>query len=125
MGGVARYIQRERLLEAHALLSDPEKVQSISQIAEDLCFADASSFSRIFKREFGCTPTEARYAAPVGAGTGCDAKNVGSAFRQSTARDLDRDVGRLKAGKVWDTRHGHGIPGSSPQLRTSLHYDPT
>jgi AraC-like DNA-binding protein len=66
IGGVARYIQRERLLEAHAILSAFEKIQSISKIAEDLCFADASSFSRTFKREFGFTPTEARYAALSG-----------------------------------------------------------
>jgi AraC-like DNA-binding protein len=52
IGGVVRYIQRERLLEAHAILSDPEKAQSISAISEDLCFADASSFSRTFKREY-------------------------------------------------------------------------
>jgi AraC-like DNA-binding protein len=52
IGGVVLYIQRERLLEAHAILSDPEKAQSISAISEDLCFADASSFSRTFKREY-------------------------------------------------------------------------
>jgi AraC-like DNA-binding protein len=60
LGGVARYIQRERLLEAHAILSDPERTQSISAIAEDLCFAEASSFSRTFKREFGYSPSELR-----------------------------------------------------------------
>jgi AraC-like DNA-binding protein len=37
VGGVARYIQRERLLEAHAVLTDPLSTQSISSIAEDLC----------------------------------------------------------------------------------------
>jgi AraC-like DNA-binding protein len=46
--GVARYIQRERLLEAHAVLTNPATTQSISAIAEDLCFADASSFSRTY-----------------------------------------------------------------------------
>jgi len=65
-GGVARYIQRERLLEAHAVLTDPTKTQSISAIAEDLCFADASSFSRAFKREFGHSPGEARSAVLAG-----------------------------------------------------------
>jgi AraC-like DNA-binding protein len=65
-GGVARFIQRERLLEARAVLSDPKKAQSISSIAEDLCFADASSFTRAFKREFEHTPTEARDAALSG-----------------------------------------------------------
>ena len=66
IGGVARYIQRERLLEARAVLSDPEKTLSISSIAEDLCFADTSSFSRAFKREFDYTPSEARDAALSG-----------------------------------------------------------
>jgi AraC-like DNA-binding protein len=61
-GGVARYIQRERLLEAHAVLTNPANSQSISAIADDLCFADASSFSRTFKREFGHSPGEARSA---------------------------------------------------------------
>jgi AraC-like DNA-binding protein len=65
-GGVARYIQRERLLEAHAVLTDLASTQSISSIAEDLCFADASSFSRAFKREFGHGPGELRSAALAG-----------------------------------------------------------
>jgi len=65
-GGVARYIQRERLLEAHAVLTDPATTESISAIAEDLCFADASSFSRTFKREFGHSPGEMRSAALAG-----------------------------------------------------------
>lgn len=66
IGGVAHYIQRERLLEAHALLTDSATTKSISAIAEDLCFADASSFSRTFKREFGHSPTEVRSAALAG-----------------------------------------------------------
>ena len=65
-GGVSRYIQRERLLEAHAVLTDPANTQSISAIAEGLCFADASSFSRTFKREFGHSPAEVRSAALSG-----------------------------------------------------------
>ncbi len=66
VGGVARYIQRERLLEAHTVLTDPTTTMSISAIAEDLCFADASSFSRTFRREFGHSPGEARSAALAG-----------------------------------------------------------
>jgi AraC-like DNA-binding protein len=65
-GGVARYIQRERLLEAHAVLTDPTNTQSISAIAEDLCFADVSSFSRTFRREFGHSPGEVRSATLAG-----------------------------------------------------------
>ena len=52
-GGVARYTQRERLLEAHAVVTDPTTTKSVSAIAEDFCFADASSFTRASKREFG------------------------------------------------------------------------
>jgi AraC-like DNA-binding protein len=70
VGGVARYIWRERVLEAHAILSDPEETQSVAEIAEDLCFADASAFSRAFKREFGYTPSEVRYAALSGLDVG-------------------------------------------------------
>jgi AraC-like DNA-binding protein len=65
-GGVARYIQNERLSEAHAILIDPVNHKSISGLAEELCFADASSFNRSFKREFGCSPGEARSAALAG-----------------------------------------------------------
>ena len=65
-GGVARYIQRQRLLEAHTILTDPATRKSISAIAENLCFADASSFSRTFKREFGHSPGEVRSAALAG-----------------------------------------------------------
>jgi AraC-like DNA-binding protein len=67
VGGVTRYIRRERLLEAHVILSDTSTTQSISAIAEELCFADASSFSRAFKREFGYSPSEVRSAALAGA----------------------------------------------------------
>ena len=66
-GGIARYIQRQRLLEAHAILADAASTQKASAIAEDLCFADVSSFRRAFRREFGYTPREARHAAMSGA----------------------------------------------------------
>ena len=62
-GGVARYIQSQRLLEAHVLLTDFATAQPIAAIAQDLCFADASSFSRAYKREFGRSPGEARSLA--------------------------------------------------------------
>jgi AraC-like DNA-binding protein len=59
-GGVARYIQRQRLLEAYALLSDQSVNRSITAIAEELCFADTSSFSRAFRREFAASPSDVR-----------------------------------------------------------------
>jgi AraC-like DNA-binding protein len=62
-GGVVRYIQRERLLEAYALLSDPSVDRPITAIAEGLCFADTSGFSRAFRREFGTSPSDVRAAS--------------------------------------------------------------
>lgn len=62
-GGVAQYIQRRRLSESFAILCDTSHDSSIGRIAEMLCFADASGFSRAFRREFGITPKEVRLAA--------------------------------------------------------------
>ena len=62
-GGVVRYIQRQRLFEAYALLSDPSVDRPITAIAGDLCFADTSGFSRAFRREFGATPNDVRAAS--------------------------------------------------------------
>lgn len=67
LGGVMRYIQRQRLLAAHAALSDAEDRQHIVQIADAFGFPDASGFSRAFRQEFGYTPREAREAAWAGA----------------------------------------------------------
>jgi AraC-like DNA-binding protein len=66
VGGVARYIQSQRLREAHAMLSGSGAAKPVSVISEELCFADASTFSRAFRREFGCSPSEVRSAAPGG-----------------------------------------------------------
>jgi AraC-like DNA-binding protein len=65
-GGVVRYIQRERLLSIHALLSDPKSQRSIAAIAGDFCFADASSFGRAFRLEFGHSASDVRSAARAG-----------------------------------------------------------
>ena len=65
-GGVTRYIRRQRLLESHAALCDPVCDKSIAAIAEELCFTDASEFSRAFKREFGASPSDVRAAVRAG-----------------------------------------------------------
>ncbi len=65
-GGIVRYIQRQRLLRAYDLLSDPENRASIVTISDGLCFADASSFSRAFKLEFNCSPRDVRSATLQG-----------------------------------------------------------
>lgn len=67
VGGVKRYIQRERLMQARALLADPRNGKPIFKIAEEMCFCDASSFSRAFKCEFGVSPRAVRANAAADA----------------------------------------------------------
>jgi len=59
-GGVAHFINKERLREAHLRLSSYRSALSIHAIGNEVGFADHSTFSRAFRREFGCSPTEAR-----------------------------------------------------------------
>jgi AraC-like DNA-binding protein len=66
LGGVRRYIHRQRLLLAYTLLCDPDNSTPIFKIAEKLCFFDASSFSRAFKHEFGRSPKTVRADALSG-----------------------------------------------------------
>ncbi len=65
-GGVARYIQRQRLLRIYALLSNPADQRPIVAIARDFCFEDASGFSRAFRKEFGFSASDVRSAARAG-----------------------------------------------------------
>ena len=65
-GGAAHYIRRRRLEESYALLSNPGDQRPVSAIAEELCFGDASGFSRAFRQEFGMSPSEARLATRSG-----------------------------------------------------------
>jgi len=65
-GGAAHYIQRRRLSESFTILCDTTNTNPIARIAEALCFADASSFTRAFRQEFGVTPREVRAAALAG-----------------------------------------------------------
>jgi AraC-like DNA-binding protein len=62
-GGVASFIQRERLEEAYRRLCDPDEKRSIHVLAHDVGFPDHSTFSRAFKRQFGLRPSEARERA--------------------------------------------------------------
>ncbi|MGK7863048.1 helix-turn-helix domain-containing protein, partial [Falsiroseomonas sp. E2-1-a4] len=59
-GGVALFIQRERLNAAYRALTDPNDARSICRIAEASGLFDASSFSRMFRRTFGFSPRELR-----------------------------------------------------------------
>lgn len=67
-GGVARAIQRERLLAVRRALADPAELRPVSRIAEAHGLADASAFSRSFRQAFGMPPgafREAAFAAPA------------------------------------------------------------
>ncbi|WP_412535239.1 helix-turn-helix domain-containing protein [Mesorhizobium sp. BAC0120] len=63
-GGVNHYIQRRRLLAAHAALTDRNDSRRIIDIAEAVGFNSAANFSRAFSKEFGYSPREARNAVP-------------------------------------------------------------
>jgi AraC-like DNA-binding protein len=61
-GGVARFIQQERLHEARRRLADTGVwgKTTISTLAIEIGFHDHSSFSRAFKLKYGCSPSEYR-----------------------------------------------------------------
>lgn len=66
LGGVAGFIQRERLCFAYGLLAQPAPAP-IGRIAEQAGFFEPSSFSRAFRHAFGVTPRDVRAAALSGA----------------------------------------------------------
>jgi AraC-like DNA-binding protein len=75
-GGAAAYIQRCRLAESFVLRCDSSNSLAIGRVAELLCFADPSTFSRAFRREYGMSPSEARDAALAGFPPAPPLKNV-------------------------------------------------
>nr|WP_249730121.1 helix-turn-helix transcriptional regulator [Chelatococcus sp. YT9] len=66
LGGISSYVRRQRLLQAHAALSDVSQNRQVRQIAESVGFTNASAFTRAFNAEFGCSPGEVRAAALAG-----------------------------------------------------------
>jgi AraC family transcriptional regulator, positive regulator of tynA and feaB len=59
---VAGLVRRERLARCREDLQQPNS-GSVTEIAFRWGFCDAAHFSRVFKREFGATPSEIRHAA--------------------------------------------------------------
>src|SRR5262249_13818058 len=58
------FVQGRRLAVAHRMLSDPCLTGlSITSVAFDVGFGNLSYFNRLFRRRFGCTPSEMRRAA--------------------------------------------------------------
>jgi AraC-like DNA-binding protein len=62
-GGAARFINRERLTEALRILATRGDTVSVHSVATQVGFVDHSTFSRAFRRAFGCSPSEAREQA--------------------------------------------------------------
>lgn len=63
------YIVRRRLERCAQLLRDPARqTRSVTELAFSCAFNDASHFCRTFKRHFGQTPGEYRFASAVAAG---------------------------------------------------------
>lgn len=64
LGGVAAYIQEQRLIQAHATLSDPaQHHRRIYEIAFALGFTSEAHFSRLFRSTFGRSPSDVRARA--------------------------------------------------------------
>lgn len=60
----ADYLRSVRLGHAAAMLADPKRADwSVSRIGAECGFADATTFTRAFRREFSCTPREWRMSA--------------------------------------------------------------
>ncbi len=57
------FVSEGRLAKAFASFADPNNALSIVDIARSCGFDDPSSFSRMFRQRFGCTPGTARASA--------------------------------------------------------------
>jgi AraC-like DNA-binding protein len=64
LGGVANYIQEQRLRQAHATLCNPAHDHSrIYEIAFALGFSSEAHFSRVFRVRYGLSPSDVRARA--------------------------------------------------------------
>ncbi|WP_202323681.1 helix-turn-helix domain-containing protein [Mesorhizobium sp. 113-3-9] len=59
-GGVSNYIRHKRLIKTRDILADSLDGRPISTVAGEWGFTDPSAYSRMFRKEFGITPKEAR-----------------------------------------------------------------
>jgi len=59
LGGVADYIRDRRLARMHLILSGSHQRINMGRLAEEHGFKSASHFSRVFRQQFGYSPSEA------------------------------------------------------------------
>lgn len=65
LGGVAAYIQNQRLAQAYALLADAKNPHALARDVAGACgFVSAAHFHRCFKEAFGVTPNDVRSQQP-------------------------------------------------------------
>jgi AraC-like DNA-binding protein len=68
-----QFVLEQRLAAAYRHLTDVARPGvPVSTIAYEAGFADLSNFNRVFRRRFGCTPSEARSAARAAVGPAAD-----------------------------------------------------
>lgn len=65
-GGVMRYVISRRLKVVHGELQQSMPNKRINDIAQACGFSDPSEFSRVFKRQFGYSPSDARLRGLAG-----------------------------------------------------------
>ena len=87
-GGVATFVRDMRLRMVMADLSDPAQAHMpVARIAERRGLHNAPSFSRAFRRAYGCSPSEARAAAAMGLGPASRPRRLDGADPGSAPRD--------------------------------------
>ncbi|HEX9931822.1 MAG TPA: helix-turn-helix domain-containing protein [Allosphingosinicella sp.] len=62
-GGVQAHIRRRRLESVRRALADPASFEPIHMLAERFGFSDAAHLSRLFRAEYGMTPSDCRAEA--------------------------------------------------------------
>lgn len=92
LGGVARYIQQQRLVRAGAELASPANDhRRIYEIAFALGFTSEAHFSRLFRQAFGMSPSDMRASAQAGRGDMRQPAN-----QLAASRDYEDWVRRLR-----------------------------
>jgi AraC-like DNA-binding protein len=71
------HVQEHRLLRSQTMLPDPACRLAIAGIAHACGFEDPSTFSRRFRRRFGCQPRDTREQAQSGSGSPADRSAAG------------------------------------------------